>query len=213
MQFASYLAATNGVVVIDGVNFNCATFTPRSGIEFRGAGTLIVRNVRINNCVNGISFTPNGAAKLVIDNVTVANNSGSGVLIQPSGAGSVQVGIDGLRAVGNVGGIFIAAPAGFLIEAKIRNSILDENSNFGVVNAGAGGASVVFIEHSSMSNNANIGVFSQGANAFTFVGQSVLARNNTGWAFAAGGVLATYGDNTVNSATAAGGPSARVTRQ
>jgi hypothetical protein len=204
------ITPANSSTVVEGVTFDCNALPNYNGITFSGAGTFIVRNVKIRNCINGISFTPNGAAKLLISNTTITNNLGVGVLIQPTGSTTAQIEIDGLRAVNNQGGVYIQASGGTTLNFDMRNSVLSENSNYGLVSNSSGGLISAFVDTTSVSENANIGLYSSGANSYLLVNKSTIARNNIGWAFASGGTLATYSNNVVNSLSAFGGPSVTV---
>lgn len=211
MQALSYNNLPAGALVsVEGLSFDCASniFYNSAGLSFVGSGTFVIRNVTVRNCPNGIVFKPTGRSKLVIMDTKVFNNAGAGVIIQPSGAGSVQVEISGLEATGNQGGVYSQGSAGSITDLQIRNSVISQNSNYGVVSVGAGGPSVAFVDNSSVSENANIGLYSTGASAFLFVNGSTLERNNIGWSFAGGGALVSFGNNVVNSGSGVGGPSA-----
>jgi len=195
----------DSVTVLDGVSVQCTGMD--NGIVFYGAGTLIVRNVKVRNCVHGISFVSSGAAKLVLRNVDVENCTGTGVYVWPNAASTVQVEIDGLRSVRNLGGVNIQAEHSMNIDVGIRNSILSENWDFGLVSAGASGVSVVFVDSTSILGNGNVGVYSTGSYSYVLVNNSTIARNKIGWAFAGGGTLASYGTNVVNNLSSYGGPS------
>ncbi len=210
-NFSSVILPANGVAVIDGIDIDMRGFAGSgTALSFTGAGTLKLKNSTIRNSGNGINFTPNGNANLVVTNTALENNSNLGLLIQPSGSSAVKVDIDGLQATGNVGGVLANAPAGTTIDAELRNSLIAQNSNYGLVSSGAGGVSAVFLDSSSVSNNAQIGVYSTGANSFVLVSKTTIARNSIGWAFASGGGLFTFGNNVVNSVSAFGGPSASI---
>jgi len=210
MQFAFYGTAVAGDVLLEGINFDCAGFSTHSGVEFFGTGTLTLRNVTVRNCTNGIAFTPNGPSKLRLFNVSVEKMSGAGLLIQPTVAATVQVEIDGFKATGSQGGVYVQANAGTNIDVNIRNSVLSQNVNYGLVSNSGGGVSAVFIDSSSIAENANVGVYSSGASSFVLVNKSTIVRNNLGWTFASGGTLATYANNVVSNASSFGGPSVTI---
>ena len=203
----------NDVVVINGIDLDQRNVPNLAGIYFSGGGTLRLYNSSIRGAISGVLFIPNANARLVIVNTTLEGNTGAGLAIQPTAAAVVKASIDGLRSVGNVGGVLTNAGPGISIELDIRNSLLAQNSNYGLASLGSGGVSAAFIDQSSISSNFSIGLYSQGANSFLLVSQSTIARNNIGWAFASGGTLASYGNNVVNSISATGGPSATIALQ
>jgi len=201
--------AANDVVVVEGVTLECPNQNG-GGVSFSGSGTLVVRNVKIINCDEGIAFRPTGSAKLRVFNVSIEKTHRAGVLIDPAGAASVQVEIDGLKAADNEGGVYVQASQGRTIEVDIRNSALSQNSNYGLVSNSGGGVSAVFLSNSSVSENSNVGVYSSGPGSYVLVNKSEIARNNIGWGFASGGTLATYANNVLSSASSFGGPSVTV---
>ena len=80
-------------VVIRGVHINGAGSTPGvNGIRFISGASLVVENVTIQNqSTSGISIQPGGLARIYITNTTITNvgttGAGRGILIQPTGAG------------------------------------------------------------------------------------------------------------------------------
>lgn len=189
----------NGEVVLNGISIDERNFAG-DALTITGRGRVILRNMSIRNATNAISFKPSGNASLVISNTNLENSANVGVLIQPDPtAASVKADIEGLNVSGSVGGVAAIAQAGTLLEVEIRNSHIVQNGNFGVLGATNGGASVVFVEKSSITNNGQFGLLAQGASAFVLVSDSLVARNATGWAFAAGGNLITFNNNAFNN--------------
>jgi len=221
-------------LVIDGQASGCCS------LGFTGQGSLRLRRVRSGNVVgassHGLQFTPNGPAKLFVDESVFYNNGGSGiliapaggvtkavirntvstnnasvgVLIQPSGSSSVQIETTGLDATGNLGGVAAVAASGTDIELQVRDSVLSQNSNYGLVSQTTGGVSVAFVDHSSISQNGSIGLYATGQSAYLLVNASTIERNNIGWAFASSGQLLSYSNNVVLSASSYGSPSGTI---
>jgi len=212
-NFNSVNIGPNDRVDINGVIMDMRGFAGGSAaLSYTGSGSLVVRNSTIRASGTGISVTTNGAAKLLVANTTIEHNTGVGLLIQPT-AGAVQAEIDGLRAAGNLGGVQALAGTGATIDLQLRNSVISQNSNFGVVSQSNGGVTSSFVDRSAISQNASIGLYASGTNAYLLVNGTTIERNNIGWAFGSGGQLVSYGNNVVNSASSFGGPSATISLQ
>lgn len=203
-------------VVLNGIDIDHRGFLGASpALAFTGSGTLYLHNSTIRGAANtGLSFTPNGSAKLFITNTKIDNNSGFGVTIQPT-VGRSSVNIDGLSVTGNKGGILAAAlgSAGASIQLEMRNSNLSQNADFGLFSGGVTLPIVAVIDNSVISNNANVGVKSNGSNSQVFISNSTISGNKIGWNFSTGGKLFSYGNNNVTNLTTQGGPSSKILQQ
>lgn len=197
-------------VVLNGIDIDERNFGG-DALNFSGQGTLIIRNSTIRNATNGVRFAPNGNAKLVITNTNFESSSAAGVLIDPQAAGTFQVNMDGVRANGNQVGVSVYATGGETVNLEIRDSGVQQNTQFGVrSSSGAGSAaSQILIENSSISNNA-WGVFSTGATSVVRINRSVLSQNNIGLNAVSGGKILSYGNNAINSVSATGGPTGTI---
>lgn len=203
-------AGANDVVVINGIDMDHRDVPLAAGINFTGAGTLILRNSSIRHAQNGILFAPAGSAKLVIDNTNFEGQTNAGVLIEPAASGTFQVNLDGVKSTNNLVGVSVAAGAGETINLEIHNSQLQQNSDFGLLSSTVGnGANNANIDNSSVSNNVR-GVQSVGAKSIVRINSSVFSRNNIGFVAASGGSILSYGNNAVNSVSAIGGPTGTV---
>ena len=126
----------NGVVVLNGIDIDERNFGGNA-LNFTGLGTLILRHSSIRNATIGLKFVPTGNAKLVVANSTFEDNTNAGILIEPAGAGTVDVDMDGLKSTNNFGGVAVIATAGRTVNLEIRNSLLAQNSNYGFYGRGA----------------------------------------------------------------------------
>jgi len=227
----------NSRVVIEGLVGDCLGLNCGPIIVFSGQGSLELRHVSIGHSggssAHGLQFKPNGPASLTVSdsyfydvplagilvqptsgtsfvsirNSSFTGNGQNGISISPTGSGNATVTLDNVRSSFNAGGVLALAGAGSNIELQVRNSVLSENSNFGLVSQTSGGVSVAFVDHSSFSQNASIGLYASGANAYLLVNASTIERNNVGWAFASGGQLLSYSNNVALNVSSFGGPS------
>jgi hypothetical protein len=102
------LPAATDVVYIRGLDI-FGVSPPSNGIRFIGQGTLVVQDSVIRRFAGGntfgISFQPSAAARLIVDNTTIADNGlnglGGGIDIEPTGAGTAQVTLTEVRLVNN----------------------------------------------------------------------------------------------------------------
>ncbi len=195
----------NGVVILNGIDIDERNFGGNT-LSFIGAGTLIIHNSSFRNGTNGVRFAPNGSAKLVITNSGFQDSTNAGVLIEPQTTGTFEVDLDGVKATNNLVGVSVFAGGGETVNLEIRNSLLQQNANYGF-RSGSGsptGAIQTHIDNSSVSNNGR-GILSVGASSFVRVNRSVLTRNNIGFSTASGGSILSYGNNAVDSVTTTGG--------
>ncbi len=165
---------------------------------FNGAGLLQLENVKIRGWrggAGGIRFTPNGPAKLVMSNSTVADNgTGGNILIQPTGGAPVQAMFDGVTVDGSVFGIKAegGGQASGQIDVEVRDSVVAHHSNNGFIAASNAGQAPIHysITQSSAFNNSAFGAVATGAQAFMIVGNNSLKKNGTGLAQLNGSTVA-----------------------
>ena len=175
-------AAATDVIVLRGLDF-LGVNPPTNGVRFLAGGTLIIENsvIRRFNAANsfGVSFTPSGTSRLIMNDVLVANNgngaTGGGVQVQPSGAGVANAEFNNVRVVDN-------ANAGLFIS----------------------GAATVMIANSDISHNVAFGIRTSGGAPAVRVGSSVITNNGTGISLAAG-TIESYCTNQLNGNGTDGG--------
>jgi hypothetical protein len=200
--------AVSDTVVITGMDFDfvrssASTFT----VLFDGAGTLVLDKVTINKALtSGITFTPNGAGRLVIRDSLVAGNGtsplGAGILVKPQAGGTAQVMLERVNVSSNVFGI---AADGTGSTGGINMTIVDSassaNSQDGIIAVTPSGGSApigVYVKNAKSVNN-NIGIRSIGPNVTVRVDGSSVIGNGTGLSFSGGGALLTAGNNMVRA--------------
>jgi len=168
-------------VVLRGITINGGPpgITGLHGVRFLQGEALYMEDVIIQNfnsasagAGNGITFAPSTAAELQLNNVTVVDNGGSatsaGVLIAPTGAGTVAATLDDVRLVNNTG-------SGVLVS----------------------GASTVMITNSRISQNTGFGIRTSAGAPTVRVGTTRITGNGTGVSVAAG-TIESYCTNQLN---------------
>ena len=212
-------SGTNGVnvnagatdkVVLRGLTINGAN-TGINGIVFNTGASLDIQNVVISNVTNyGILVQPTAAGKLHVSNTTVENSgagtTGGGMLLRPTGSGSVSASLDNVSLVGNVLGLRAensVAGTG-LVAVSVVNSEAGNNTYSGfVVAQTAGSGAVQFnIDRSRSVNNA-IGLNLSGPGAVIRVSNSMITGNGIGVNTATTNVVS-YGNNHVEDNTSPG---------
>ena len=190
-------AATDIVVLrgldIDGLGASGADF---GMINFAGAGTLHVHNVKINhNGNNGITFNPTGPAKLFVSDSTITDmgNSGisGGIVIKPAAGIKADVSIERTRINHNFFGIVADGTAGGIIHGVVSDSVVAGNVNFGITASSAGASVVLLVESTKIASNS----YGLVAGAVLAVGKSSIMFNGTGLYSATGGAIGSFKNN------------------
>jgi len=197
-------------VILRGLSINGAGTTPGlNGIRFISGRSLVVENVLIQNqkSGNGISFQPQAAAVLHLENVTITNGNG-GILVQPTGLGSASVAARHLRIHNNTGVGFRADTSGSGstgIRVALEEADIQQNANGLQFNAPTAAADVRgMLTRVNVANNAGTGISATAARTIVIVGNSTITGNGTGVSFAGGAVLNTYTNNALNGNTSDG---------
>lgn len=207
------VSGTNGIVVstastdvvilrnldIDGFNSGL------NGIEFIGAGTLIVENCKIFGFTyNGISFQPTvSGTKLSVKDTNIANvvpaagQVGAGINITSGSVLLTNVHVDNAaKGIYNQGGAVTAYGV----------TLTNAGNGF---NQNAGGGSM-YLDHCVATSGFN-GVYSQ-AGTVTMTACEI-THNTNGLNHVAGGQILSYGDNHVYGNTTNGTPSGTATAE
>jgi hypothetical protein len=173
-----------------------------TGIGFTSGKSLIVDNCSIRNfTASGISFISEGVSYLLVSNSVVANNGGQGIVVQPSGAGSVNAFFRRVEAYNNAyNGIGVY---GNLSSATVRATVTDSvaagnvGAGFVAVSGGGDTSARLMLVRSVTANNGT-GISASGANATVWVGQTTVNGNMRGWETATDASLKSYGDNNID---------------
>ena len=131
---------------------------------------------------------------------------GGGILIKPLGSASARVVLDNVTVSDNTAGVLIDGTAtSGSNTVTIRDSVVSGSSGFGVkANDSGGGSTNVMLEHTTISGNATNGIVAAGATATVRVGNSVVTGNARGLIVTSGGKIVSQGGNVVAGNTVDG---------
>jgi len=195
-------AGTNDTVSLRGLSIDGAG-VGTTGIQFNSGTSLTVENCVIRHMAgDGIDFLSTTATSaLSVSNLLVADNSGSGVLLRPTGSATA---VFNRVELGNNGGHGILVN-GFnstganTINATVSESVAAGNGNAGFFSASQSGNAPTSITlfHSVAANN-NVGVAANGSGAILLLANSTVTGNTSGWFQVSSGIVASYGDNYID---------------
>jgi hypothetical protein len=155
---------------------------PNIGIRVLSAAQVTVKNCSVRDFVNGIVVDPvSGTTKVDIIDSVIANNSGTGVLVRPTGSGNVRMDVNGSKMLNNSGDGLMGngtATTG-TINIAVRNSESAHNTADGFVAFSTGASSQMMIDASAATNN-NRGINSSGAGAIIRFARSTVTGNAIG---------------------------------
>ena len=181
------------------------------GAGLNGIRVLSAANVHIENAViygfvqSGIDFRPVSDSKLMVNNVTIRNNTMHGIyaLPAPGMVTAVLVANSRLNQNGLTG---IRVDDG---SATVSDTVLQGNGAHG---ASAVSNGKIMLERVVTAGNVNGGVLANGAGAIIWMSNVTSVNNNFGlFAPLGGGQLISFGNNRVaNNAISNGSPTATV---
>jgi len=176
----------------------------QNGIQFNSGKSLVVDTCVIRNLAGlGISYTPTVSSRLTVSNTMVADNSLTGILIQPNGANlSVRAALHRLEAHNNANGVIVFGgnSVGGTINVTVADSVAAGNSN-GVglgVNAQADQPAAQLMVTRSVSANNLTGIAANGPFATMRIGGSTVTGNTFGSSVQSSGTLRSYGNNQID---------------
>jgi hypothetical protein len=212
----------------NGVNVNGAGVTVYlSGLDIEGGGTgLNGVNVLQGNVVtihkttirgfgasnnSGVKVAPASGTTLVaiVNSIIVDSPSGaapgSGVLVAPTGSGSVNLTIDNTQINNNGGGVRAdGSTSTGTIRGVLRGVTISGNARSGILANSNGPVVRLLVDNSSMSFNP-VGVTANGAGAAVALTRSAVTHNTTGLSVG-GGIIQSYGDNEIDNNPSGDGP-------
>jgi cold shock CspA family protein len=182
--------------------------TAQNGVRFIAGQSLTIEDSTIRSfnasSGRGISFQPSGTSRLFVRNSTINNNgttsTGSGVLIQPTGAsGNARVHFENVMISNNANGAITidttGATSGLGVLVEVTNSTLTSGLHGILITTPVGTSFArANIVDSSVTHVAS-GLSVNGANALIRASGNLITDNGIGMAFAGGGQIFGYGDN------------------
>lgn len=133
----------------------------------------------------GISDERSTPGKLFVTNTTIRNSGTNAVVIFPSGGApqAINVILDNVRVYGNGGTGVYAGPG---TKVTIMNSNITGNGNAGIQADSTTGTTEVNVERTVIANNTNFGIYSGPGAAIVRLSETLVTRNATGLHFAGG---------------------------
>ena len=201
-------AGATDIVVLRGLDI-FGVPTPTNGVRFIAGAALHIEDsvVRRFNAANsaGILFAPSTAgAELYVTNTIVTDNgngsTGGGIVIAPTGTGSVRAALRGVHVHNNANFGVRVDTAGTTAAAGAHVTI-DDSQMFGnstglSSNAPASGVVVTLVvTNSTIANNSGTGVQSTGVSSTVLAGNTTITGNATGVSASGGAVIQSFGDN------------------
>lgn len=196
--------AATDVVYLEGLDI-IGLGTGINGILFLGGGTLHVRDCVIRRfnggAASGINFAPNtGTAQLHVTDTYISENgvgvTGGGIVIKPTAGANANVNINNVHSRNNTNGIMADGTGpGTIINVNVRNSVIGNSSNSGIVASTTSTTITMTIDGTTVDYSTNTGVVSNGANATVRIGSSTIANNVTGVAALGGSTMQSFKNN------------------
>jgi hypothetical protein len=173
-------------------------------IDVSGAGVLHLRKMKINHGLGGCSgvmLAAEGPLTLDVSNSDIIDNGSSGVAagiyIEPNSGVQANVTIENSRIDSNYFGIIADGTQGGTIRGTISGSVVSGNTWNGITMASSGASAVFIVDQTKVSTNYH-GLVAGGSGAGMLVRNSSVFNNTAGLYTTNGGMLYSYGNNSVN---------------
>jgi hypothetical protein len=182
-------AGATDVVILRNININGGN-TGLKGINFTSGAALHVDNCTIFDFNGsgfgfGIDFEPSAASQLFVNNTSIRNNVGGGILVKPGTSGSARISLENLQLENNLYGIraednskvtahnttaagnskngFLAVTNGAPVEMNLERCVSKNNGTNGIaaVVAVLGGTSTIRLSYVTVTDNLT-GLSAQG---------------------------------------------------
>ena len=195
-----------GYVNLRGITIQGVGFGGGTGLRFNTGFSLTITNCVIRNHTgSGIEFLPNASSNLSVSNTLVGDNGVDGIIVEPSGSGTVKAVFNHVEAYNNSSvGILVS---GFLstgtVKATVVNSVAHNNNDAGFDVRSISAPTSLMVVRSVATNNAGHsnarGLSADNNAAATLrVSQSTVTGNPISWSANGGAVLRSYGDNNID---------------
>jgi len=192
---AGVLVSGTNAIIINAGNSDIVTIkglvieglgTGLNGIRILNAGVVHIEDCTIENFVNrGISVENSvGPMQVFVKNTVIRNNfvggavpagNSGGILIKPTGAGTVTAFIDGSHIDQNQFGLRVENN----VRANVYNSSANGNTLFGYIAVSTGAPAVINLEQGTASFNNSIGIRTDGSGAAIRLSRMQITGNLT----------------------------------
>jgi hypothetical protein len=171
-----------------------------TGIAFTTGRSLTIENCVVRHfAADGIDLDPSASGNFAISNTLVADNTGDGILVLPTGAGTVTAMFNRveLSSNGSDGLLFDGQSSTGTLNAAVFESVATHHTNTGFYAFTAiGKAPTTLSVFQSVSANNDTGLEATGPGATLIAAHSMISGNaDASWGIASSGVIASYGDN------------------
>jgi hypothetical protein len=194
-------AGANDTVSLHGLTLDGAG-VGQDGIVFNTGKSLTIEKCVVRNLTTyGVNFAPNASSSLAVSDtlvMNIANFLAVGIIVQPSGSGTVTATFNRVETDFNFDGIGVSSQlSSGAVNATAVDSVAAGNSNIGFYAYSSGAAANLMLVRSVAANNFT-GIEADNTGATLRVGQSALTGNTNGWLDNnAGGVVESYGTNQI----------------
>jgi hypothetical protein len=213
------VAGTNAIIINAGAN----DFVVLRGLDIEGLGTgldgirfLAGKSLSVENCTinrfsgHGINFNPGAAAFLDVRNTIVRNGTGAataGIRIRPTINVVLNAHLDNVRLERNAIGLL----AENTVEVGVSNSVISNNTLQGVNANAVTVGQIPAVTLSSTAVTGNDTGFRVTAGAIVRISNVTMSLNNTALNLAGGGLMESFGNNSIAGNTAGEPPTAGFT--
>jgi hypothetical protein len=170
-------------------------------IFFNSGGSLTVEDCIMRNYNgDGITFLPNTTATLVVSNSYFNDGNAAGIDIDSGGGGRITASIDRSTFSGNNYGVYVQGVIGTLpVDVAVTDSVASNQFSAGFFAQSSANHSVINLSLTRVLAEGNgVGFQANGTNAILWLTQSTLTGSKShGFEIDPGGVIKTYGDNSL----------------
>ena len=181
-------AGTGDTITIRDVTMSGLTVT--RGILLNRAQKLLVENVEISGCTNGIEITPDVGTQIVLRNVSISNCSTAGISVVPKNGVYVPVSMENV----SVSGCPIGVSANSGSRLSLKNCDLSMNTTGLQIQCGATPARAHL--DSCIINNGNTGIQAGPGVPLVRMDDCTIANNQVGLS-SSGGTFSSAGNNAI----------------
>ncbi len=179
-----------------------------NGIVLNSGGALSVEDCSIARfSFGGLIFSPSGASFLYLSHSRVKTSTGGGVgiYINPliaSGSPTVRATLDHVEAIDDAqAGVFVdgrQSTQGTEVQVTVADSLLADSATDGIhgVTNSVHATTQTMVRNTTIANNA-LGVSAEGG-AEIFLDRSTVSGNGQAFFIGSGGVIGSYGDNSID---------------